>query len=211
MHRGIRHQTLAPLTSSATSKSIFRSGFDRSYVGVPACAQGKQLAGCVHVLEEHRYAFRQRQRHFHLTHAAEKPNDEKGEDSAVPAPTSNLPGLAGAAAVAAAGFYGADLLGHALLSAQGIENVTSSPISGIPVSIILGLGINDLIGTPISFEKGLKVSSTTVLRAGIICVGAKLRYVVLLFPSAYCFTSFHIPFLMVCLFCVYVHCAVSLI
>lgn len=77
-----------------------------------------------------------------------------------------------AGGVAGIGFVGADFLGQALLSAQGISG--SSPISGIPVSILLGIGINNMVPLPDIVRPGLKFCTTTVLRAGIVCVGAKL-------------------------------------
>jgi len=75
------------------------------------------------------------------------------------------------------GFFLADLLGQQIFhSAPG-----KSPISGIPVSILLGtamknLGVVDGIEevTGIKFAPGLTFSSITVLQAGIICVAAKL-------------------------------------
>jgi uncharacterized integral membrane protein (TIGR00698 family) len=87
----------------------------------------------------------------------------------------HFPGFAAAATVAAAGTLVADHAGQALLAAQGVEG-GSSPISGIPVAILLGLGLNNVVGKglPSSFAPGLKLCTTTVLRAGIVCVGAKL-------------------------------------
>ena len=83
-----------------------------------------------------------------------------------------LPGIAAAAGVAALGFTGAEYLGQGLLAAQGISG--ASPISGIPVSIILGIGLSNTMTLPENLKPGLKWCSTTALRAGIVCVGAKL-------------------------------------
>ena len=85
----------------------------------------------------------------------------------------NGSGVAAAAAVMTAGFYGAEHLGNMLLSAQGVAGA-SSPISGIPVSILLGIGIRNSIGMSDKLLPGLKFATTNILRGGIICVGAKL-------------------------------------
>ena len=60
-----------------------------------------------------------------------------------------------------------------LLSFQGVTGA-SSPISGIPVSILLGIGIRNTIGISDKLMAGLKFATTNILRGGIICVGAKL-------------------------------------
>lgn len=60
-----------------------------------------------------------------------------------------------------------------MLAAQGISG--SSPISGIPVSILLGIGLNNMVALPEVARPGLKYATTTILRAGIVCVGAKLN------------------------------------
>lgn len=83
-----------------------------------------------------------------------------------------LPGVAAAASVATVGYVGADALGMALLSAQGLTG--SSPISAIPVSIILGMGISNSVGVADGMKQGLSFCSTTMLRAGIVSVGLKL-------------------------------------
>ena len=85
------------------------------------------------------------------------------------------PGVAAAATVMTAGFFGAEHLGQLLLSYQGITGA-SSPISGIPVSILLGMAVRNMPGVtlPEVVTPGLKFSTTTILRSGIICVGAKL-------------------------------------
>jgi uncharacterized integral membrane protein (TIGR00698 family) len=50
----------------------------------------------------------------------------------------------------------------------------SSPISAIPVSIILGMGISNSVGVADRMKQGLSFCSTTMLRAGIVSVGLKL-------------------------------------
>ena len=92
---------------------------------------------------------------------------------------SVLPGIALAGGVAAAGFAAADVLGGWLLAAQGIAaSGAGSPVSGIPLAILLGLAVNNAgPALPDSVRPGLKACTTTVLRAGIICVGAKLSLI----------------------------------
>jgi len=89
--------------------------------------------------------------------------------------SSVAPGVGVSALVAGSGFLVADQLSVALLSAQGISN-GSSVVSGIPLAIILGVVLNNSVKLPEWIRPGLKMSSTTLLRAGIICVGAKLSF-----------------------------------
>lgn len=84
-----------------------------------------------------------------------------------------LPGLCSAAVVCGASFMAADELGGLLLTAQGISG-GASPLSGIPVAILAGLALNNTLQLPEALKPGLKYATTTVLRAGIVCVGAKL-------------------------------------
>ncbi|KAK3237803.1 hypothetical protein CYMTET_52146 [Cymbomonas tetramitiformis] len=60
-----------------------------------------------------------------------------------------------------------------MLFLQGVTS-SQSPISGVPVAIVLGALLNNTIKLPPTLAPGLKVCTTTVLRAGIVCVGAKL-------------------------------------
>jgi uncharacterized integral membrane protein (TIGR00698 family) len=83
-----------------------------------------------------------------------------------------LPGLLAAFVVMLAGFWLADQIGHAILSAQGLSG--SSPISGVPVAIVLGLLLRNLLPLPPALSPGLKFSTTTVLRLGIVLVGIRL-------------------------------------
>lgn len=89
------------------------------------------------------------------------------------------PGLMLSVSVAGVGFLSADYMGHALLASQGIDAAANaaSPISGIPIAIILGLIVNNNPFLKLSsdtFAPGLKFCSTNVLRAGIVLVGTKL-------------------------------------
>ena len=83
-----------------------------------------------------------------------------------------LPGLLAAVVVMLVGFALADALGRALLAARGLSG--ASPISGVPVAIVLGLLLRNLLPLPSSIGVGLKFCTTTVLRLGIVLVGIKL-------------------------------------
>ena len=72
-----------------------------------------------------------------------------------------------------AGFWLADVIGHALLTAQGLSG-GSSPISGVPVAIVLGLMLRNTLPLPSALAPGLKFCVTTVLRLGIVLVGIRL-------------------------------------
>lgn len=84
----------------------------------------------------------------------------------------NLPGLMAAAAVMVAGFWLADRIGAAIPAAQGLSG--SSPVSGVPVAIVLGLLLRNALPLPASVAPGLKLATTTVLRLGIVLVGIRL-------------------------------------
>lgn len=80
-----------------------------------------------------------------------------------------------------AGFWLADEIGRALLKGRGLTG--SSPVPGVPVAIVLGLLLRNLLlpllpgadeGLPASLASGLKFSATTILRLGIILVGIRL-------------------------------------
>jgi uncharacterized integral membrane protein (TIGR00698 family) len=82
------------------------------------------------------------------------------------------PGVAAAFAVMLAGFWLADVLGRQILAAQGLTG--SSPVSGVPVAIVLGLLLRNTLPLPASPAPGLKFATTTILRAGIVLVGIRL-------------------------------------
>jgi uncharacterized integral membrane protein (TIGR00698 family) len=84
-----------------------------------------------------------------------------------------IPGVLAALAVMVAGFWLADVIGHAILSAQGLSG-GSSPISGVPVAIVLGLLLRNALPLPSALAPGLKFCVTTVLRLGIVLVGIRL-------------------------------------
>jgi uncharacterized integral membrane protein (TIGR00698 family) len=83
-----------------------------------------------------------------------------------------LPGVAASLLVMLAGFWLADVIGRAILSAQGLSG--GSPISGVPVAIVLGLLLRNLVTLPAALAPGLKFCVTTVLRLGIVMVGIRL-------------------------------------
>ena len=84
-----------------------------------------------------------------------------------------IPGVLAALAVMVVGFWLADVIGRAILAAQGLSG-GGSPISGVPVAIVLGLLLRNTIALPTSLAPGLKFCVTTVLRLGIVLVGIRL-------------------------------------
>ena len=84
-----------------------------------------------------------------------------------------IPGVAAALLVMFGGFALADALGHAILAIRGLPDA-ASPISGVPVAIVLGLLLHNLVGLPAFLEPGLRFSTTTILRLGIVLVGIRL-------------------------------------
>ena len=85
--------------------------------------------------------------------------------------TTIVPGVAlaagiGVLATLAAKFIGVELLGYA-----------RSPISAIPLAVLLGLVVRDTVGVPRSFEPGLEVSVKRVLRVGVVLLGIRLSLV----------------------------------
>ncbi len=88
------------------------------------------------------------------------------------ATVDKLPGVLAADLVMLAGFWLADLIGQQILAAQGLTG--SSPVSGVPVAIVLGLLLRNTLPLPASLNPGLKFATTTILRAGIVLVGIRL-------------------------------------
>jgi uncharacterized integral membrane protein (TIGR00698 family) len=84
----------------------------------------------------------------------------------------HAPGVAAAFVVMLAGFWLADLIGKQILAAQGLTG--SSPISGVPVAIVLGLLLRNTLPLPAALAPGLKYATTTILRTGIVLVGIRL-------------------------------------
>jgi uncharacterized integral membrane protein (TIGR00698 family) len=82
------------------------------------------------------------------------------------------PGILAAVVVMLGGFWLAEQLGSAILSAQGLTG--SSPVSGVPVAIVLGLLLRNTLPLPAALAPGLKFATNTILRAGIVLVGIRL-------------------------------------
>jgi uncharacterized integral membrane protein (TIGR00698 family) len=88
------------------------------------------------------------------------------------ATVGKLPGFLASFIVMLAGFWLADVIGQQILAAQGLTG--SSPLSGVPVAIVLGLLLRNTLPLPASINAGLKFATTTILRAGIVLVGIRL-------------------------------------
>lgn len=86
--------------------------------------------------------------------------------------TSLVPGVAAALVVMVAGFWLADVIGQGIMRAQGLAG--SSPLSGVPVAIVLGLLLRNTVPLPALLNPGLKFCVTTLLRLGIVLVGIRL-------------------------------------
>ena len=82
------------------------------------------------------------------------------------------PGVLVAVAVMLAGVSLAEAVGQAVLASQGLTG--SSPVSGVPVAIVLGLLLRNSLPLPTALTPGLKWATSTVLRAGIVLVGIRL-------------------------------------
>ena len=87
-----------------------------------------------------------------------------------------LPGLGLALAVSQAGFALAD----------GISAAVGAPVAGVPCAVLLGAGINNAVTLPKWVRPGLRTATGTVLRVGIVCVGAKLSASDVVSAGAYC-------------------------
>jgi uncharacterized integral membrane protein (TIGR00698 family) len=86
-----------------------------------------------------------------------------------------LPGVLASAAVMFAGFELAEWLGRGLLASRGLTG--ASPISGVPVAIVIGLVLRNTLSLPAALGPGLKFCTTTILRLGIVLVGIKLSVI----------------------------------
>ena len=88
-----------------------------------------------------------------------------------------LPGLALAIAVMLVAGEVAKRIGAVVLRLQGIDPTgRSSPISGISMSILLGLLAANTVGVAAFFRPGLRFAMRWMLRAGIILVGIRLSF-----------------------------------
>lgn len=92
-----------------------------------------------------------------------------------------LPGLLAAFAVALLARPIAEALGGALLRAQGLApGAAASPISPVPVAVVLGLLVANTVGVPAALRPGLEEAVKRVLRLGIVLVGVKLSLLAVL-------------------------------
>ena len=98
------------------------------------------------------------------SHPPAPPPKAPPSDGAVADAIASLPGLGVAFAVSQGGFAVAD---H-------ISTAVGTPVAGVPLAILLGAGINNAVTLPRWVRPGLRTASGTVLRIGIVCVGAKL-------------------------------------
>lgn len=88
---------------------------------------------------------------------------------------SIVPGLALSIGVMLVAQVLAKWLGARLLSLQGIDPAgRPTPVSGIMVSVVLGILVANSIGVPKVFTPGLSFSMKKILRLGIILVGIRL-------------------------------------
>lgn len=85
-----------------------------------------------------------------------------------------IPGLIICLIVMWGGIYGAQLIGELLLVTGVLPEGSASPISGIFVTILLGVAIRNTIRLPDLFIKGIDFSVKYALRAGIILLGLRL-------------------------------------
>lgn len=83
-----------------------------------------------------------------------------------------VPGVLAAVVVMLVAFWTADQVGRAILAAQGLSG--SSPVSGVPVAIVLGLLARNLLPLPEALRPGVTFATTTLLRLGIVLVGIRL-------------------------------------
>jgi uncharacterized integral membrane protein (TIGR00698 family) len=86
-----------------------------------------------------------------------------------------LPGLAAAAAVVVAAEAVAGPAGRALVALRGLDPATvRSPVPSVPVAIVIGLLLGNLLPLPASLKPGLAWCARTGLRLGIVLVGLRL-------------------------------------
>ncbi|WP_238458053.1 YeiH family protein [Alkalihalobacterium alkalinitrilicum] len=87
-----------------------------------------------------------------------------------------LPGIGLCLSVMVIGLYLAEVLGIAFNYLNGISTEASSPISGVFISIILGLLIRNMIGLHPIFKNGVNFSIKFILKLGIILLGIRLSF-----------------------------------
>ena len=70
--------------------------------------------------------------------------------------------------------------------ADGISAAVGAPVAGVPCAVLLGAGINNAVALPKWVRPGLRTATGTVLRVGIVCVGAKLSASDVVTAGAFC-------------------------
>lgn len=105
-----------------------------------------------------------------------------------------LPGLIICFVLMLLGIYIANLLGITLVKFELLPAGHASPISGIFVSIILGIMIRNTIGLHHLFKSGVAFSLKYVLRAGIILLGLRLSI-----SEALQLGAWGLPLIMICI------------
>lgn len=94
------------------------------------------------------------------------PPERPGTTLGALVPGVALSGALGAVATAIATWVGVDLLGYA-----------KSPISAIPLTVLLGLVVRDTVGVPAVCDAGLRFCVKRVLRVGVVLLGVRLSLV----------------------------------
>ena len=110
------------------------------------------------------------------SHPPAPPSKASPSDGVVADVVAALPGLGLALAVSQAGFALAD----------GISAAVGAPMAGVPCAVLLGAGINNAVALPKWVRPGLKTATGTVLRVGIVCIGAKLSASDVVSAGAFC-------------------------
>lgn len=90
---------------------------------------------------------------------------------------SLAPGLLAAIAIAAVAQPIASAAGSVALAAQGLLATGASPISPIPVAVVIGLIAANTLGVPARLGPGLDAAVKHLLKVGIVLVGLKLSFV----------------------------------
>lgn len=105
--------------------------------------------------------------------ATKATDDDSSLQQKTPASGSIVPGIALSALTASGGFA----------IASSLSSIV--PVSGIPVSILLGMGVKNTVGYDSStFSPGITFATKTILQTGIVCVAAKLSFLQLVESGA---------------------------
>lgn len=94
------------------------------------------------------------------------------------------------------GIYLADLMGVLLIRMNLLPDGSGSPVSGIFVAILAGIGIRKLVGLHQAFMKGVLFSLKYALRGGIILLGLRLSL-----AEALKLGAWGLPLIVTCIAC----------